>query len=97
MLELEFEIGEEKRSQLQAVIERAKYWKFPLTRDPGVLRWTGDLNESSWEGLRDLKDDHQFLVERLASPQEQELPKRKYYVVSMYWEYTVPPATDVQG
>ena len=84
-VEMEFEIGEEKRSQLQVVVERAKHWKFPLFKEDIVLEWTGELKESSWEGPFYLKDDDQVLRE---PPPDQNLPKRQYYVVRMIWKAT---------
>jgi hypothetical protein len=83
VLKMEFETDEAKKSQLEIVIERAKGWKFPLTREETALIWTGKLEESSWEGLKNLKDDYQVLKER---PITEDLPKRKYYVVTMAWE-----------
>ncbi|EXJ91837.1 hypothetical protein A1O3_00387 [Capronia epimyces CBS 606.96] len=82
MLEMEFETDEVKRAQLELVVQRAKSWVFPLCNQNVVLAWTGQLKESSWEGLRELKDDYQVLREQ---PVGDNLPRRKYYVVSMLW------------
>jgi len=83
VLEMEFETSEEKQTQLEAVVERAKFWKFPLARGDNVLEWSGALNESSWEGLLDLKDDYQVLREQ---PITGRGPTRKYCVVRMCWK-----------
>ena len=83
VLKMEFETDKAKKSQLKVVTERAKGWKFPLTREETALIWTGKLEESSWEGLKKLKDDYQVLKEK---PIADDLPKRKYYVVTMTWE-----------
>ncbi|OAL19632.1 hypothetical protein AYO22_09794 [Fonsecaea multimorphosa] len=81
-LVMEFEIDEKKKSQLQVVAERAKHWIFPLAGEEFVLEWTGQLEESSWEGVRDLRDDYHFMREQ---PLQANLPRRKYYVVKMTW------------
>ncbi|KIX09681.1 uncharacterized protein Z518_00762 [Rhinocladiella mackenziei CBS 650.93] len=81
-LKMEFETSEVKRSQLQVVVERAKHWKFPLAGENFVLEWIGELKESSWEGLLNLKDDYQVLREQ---PISEDAPKQKYYVVRMVW------------
>ncbi|KAK5037809.1 hypothetical protein LTS07_001276 [Exophiala sideris] len=86
-LNLEFEIDEVKKPQLQVVVERAKGWRFPLVGKDLVLEWTGELKESAWEGIRDLKDDIQVLKEK---PVSDDLPKRKYYVVTMTWKAVRP-------
>ncbi|EXJ60486.1 hypothetical protein A1O7_04639 [Cladophialophora yegresii CBS 114405] len=82
-LVLEFETDERKKSQLEAVVERAKGWKFPLAWEDLVLEWSGQLDVSRWEGVRDLKDDYHFLKEQ---PVRDDLPKRQYYVVTMVWQ-----------
>ncbi|KAI1615546.1 hypothetical protein EDD36DRAFT_463051 [Exophiala viscosa] len=84
-LKIEFEIDEVKKLQLKAVVERAKGWKFPLVWKGVFLEWTGTLKESAWEGLRDLKDDSVALREK---PVRKDLPKRRYYVVTMTWKAT---------
>jgi len=80
---LEFEIDDKKRSQLDVVVERAKHWRFPLAHEDFVLGWDGRLEESVWEGLRDLKDDFQLLREQ---PVKDDAPKRNYCVVKMTWK-----------
>lgn len=82
-LVLEFETDEKKKSQLQVVVERAKAWQFPMAWENFVLEWNGQLEESSWEGIKDLKNDDQYLRER---PVADDAPKRKYYVVKMVWK-----------
>ncbi|KIW12115.1 hypothetical protein PV08_09389 [Exophiala spinifera] len=81
-LKIEFEIAIVKKPQLQAVIERAKTWKFPLVEEDVVLMWMGTVEESTWEGLQTVKADFMPLRER---PITDDLPKRKYYVVTMTW------------
>lgn len=86
-LVLEFEIDERKKSQLEVVVERAKGWKFPMAWEDFVLEWSGELKESSWEGVRDLKDDYHYLREQLREqPVSDNLPTRKYHVVKMVWQ-----------
>ncbi|KAJ9617122.1 hypothetical protein H2200_000843 [Cladophialophora chaetospira] len=79
---LEFEIDERKRSQLDVVVERAKGWMFPLREEDSVLKWDGQLYESSWTGVWDLKDDFHLLKQQ---PVPDDLPKRGYHVVKMTW------------
>lgn len=81
-LVLEFEIDERKKSQLDTVVERAKGWIFPLSKENFVLEWDGQLAASSWEGVRDLKDDLHFLKEQ---PVPADLPTRGYNVIAMVW------------
>ena len=81
-LVLEFETDERKKAQLEVVVERAKHWKFPLAWEDSVLEWSGQLKESSWEGVLELKDDLHFLK---LPPVADDLPKRIYYVVRMTW------------
>ena len=81
-LVLEFEIDERKRSQLDAVVERAKAWKFPLAQEDFVLEWSGGIKWSSWEGIRELKEEYHFLKE---SPVADDLPKRICHVATMVW------------
>jgi hypothetical protein len=82
-LVLEFEVDERKKSQLEVVAETAKGWKFPMAWEGFVLEWNGQLKESWWEGVRDLKDEYHFLKEQ---PVQDNLPKRQYYVVTMIWD-----------
>jgi hypothetical protein len=82
---LEFEIDERKKSQLQAVVERAKAWRFPLAREDYVLEWDGQLKEFSWGGLRDLMDDPHFAHFPRESSELGDKPKRAYCVVKMRW------------
>ncbi|KIW79937.1 hypothetical protein Z517_06552 [Fonsecaea pedrosoi CBS 271.37] len=79
---MEFETDERKKSQLQVVVERAKHWRFPLVKEDFILEWTGERDESSWEGVRDLKDDYQFKNEQ---PMRADVLNRRYYVVRMTW------------
>ena len=79
---VEFEIDERKKAQLEVVVERAKSWIFPLSREDFILEWNGQLQETSWEGVLNLKDDLHFLKEQ---PVPENAPKRKYSVVTMVW------------
>ena len=89
-LEMEFEIEDRKKRQLDVVVERAKSWKFPLHQGR-TLEWTGRLEESSWTGLKSLKDDNQMLRE---SPIPENAPTRCYHVVKMSWNAVGAPATN---
>ena len=88
VLRIEFEIDVVKKAQLQHVLERAKYWKFPLDGSNGVLEQVGDVRESSWEGLADRKDDSSTTLNPplLTSPTWNDRPKRTYYVAEMTWK-----------
>jgi hypothetical protein len=87
VLEMEFETDLLKKAQLEIVVARAKYWKFPLS-DGSVLEWTGRRDDYSWEGLKYLKDDSQMLRE---SPIPADAPKRSYCVVTMTWKASATP------
>jgi hypothetical protein len=80
---LEFETDEKKKAQLDVVVERAKHWKFPLSNENIALAWTGKLHESSWIGVKDLKDDYNQHLR--ASPVPENVPKRTYCVTKMIW------------
>ena len=82
VLKMEFETDLNKKDQLEAVVARAKHWKFPLS-DGSLLEWTGQQSDYSWEGLKDLKDDGQMLRE---SPISEKAPKRKYQVTTLTWK-----------
>ena len=49
-LEIQLETEIKKKDQLDAVVDRAKRWKFP--RPGGAhFSWTGEISETKWEGL----------------------------------------------
>ncbi|KAK8084695.1 hypothetical protein PG997_005966 [Apiospora hydei] len=56
-LEMEFEIDERKKSQLDAVLERARHWIFPMSDGDGVLRQSGAVAHSTYDGFVRNKDD----------------------------------------
>ena len=90
VLRIEFEVDVKKKAQLQAVLERAKYWKFPLKDTNTILEHIGQVRESSWEGLEILKDDSSPMLNPTASSDQswQGRPKRTYYVAEMTWKRT---------
>ena len=47
-LELVLETFEEKKAQLDAVVECAKTWRFPLVGEKFELVWSGDVEETKW-------------------------------------------------
>lgn len=82
VLEFEFETEWSKKDQLESVVARAKYWLFPLS-DGSVLEWTGLQTNSTWVGLRFLKDDGQMMLRE--SPISRHARKREYQVITMTW------------
>jgi hypothetical protein len=88
VLRIEFEVDEVKKAQLQAVLARAKYWKFPLDGSNAILEQVGDVRESSWEGLKDLKDDSSAILKShpIGDSAWNERPKMRYYVAEMTWK-----------
>ncbi|KAK6850714.1 hypothetical protein PG995_008859 [Apiospora arundinis] len=56
-LEMEFEIDERKKRQLDAILERARHWIFPMSDGGGVLKQSGAVQRSSYEGFVRNKDD----------------------------------------
>lgn len=83
ILEMEFETDMDKSEQLDKVVERAKYWKFPKIESDYVLEWTGKLEESSWQSMRLLKPDY-LSLRRSTVPQRG--PERRLRVVTMTWK-----------
>jgi hypothetical protein len=83
-LVVEFETDEKKQSQLEAVVERAKGWKFSKPGSHHALEWDGRLVSSSWEGLRDLRSENPFNLVHVPVPTK-DLPTRTYQVVKMTW------------
>ena len=47
-LELVLETFEEKKAQLDAVVECAKTWRFPLVGEKFELVWSGEVEETKW-------------------------------------------------
>ena len=87
ILKIEFEIDVVKKAQLQVVLERAKHWKFPLEGTNTALKQVGEIRESSWVGLADLKDDSSPMLNRTStSAQQDDRPRRTYYVAEMTWK-----------
>jgi hypothetical protein len=90
-LEIEFETVATKKKQLERVIRRAKYWRFPLGGDR-VLAWTGDVNESTWVGAVTLKEDNGDRAVRLKSVQGDGGDVKPlmcaYVVMAMKWRVT---------
>ena len=89
VLKIEFETDVVKKAQLQQVLERAKYWMFPLSDTSATLVQVGEFRDSSWEGLADLKDDSGRMLNSGAPINAQSVwdtrPKRTYYVAEMTW------------
>ncbi|KAK8098556.1 uncharacterized protein PG998_014042 [Apiospora kogelbergensis] len=56
-LEMEFEIDERKKHQLDVILERAQHWIFPMSDGDGVLKQSGAVVHSSYEGFVRNKDD----------------------------------------
>ena len=83
-LVLEFETVVQKKFQLDTVVDRAKYWKFPLFADnhEGFLHWTGEVKKNyKWEGLVRLREDYLPMNKALSDDE----PKRRYIVKVMEW------------
>jgi len=96
-LEIEFETVATKKKQLQRVIRRAKYWRFPLSGDR-VLAWTGDVKESTWVGAVTLKEDNGDRAIRLKSVQVDGADIKPlmcaYVVMAMKWRVTEQKQAD---
>ena len=90
VLKIEFETDVVKKAQLQQVLGRAKHWMFPLSDINATLVQAGEIRESSWEGLADLKDDSSPMLNPIAPIRAQSVwgtrPKRTYYVAEMTWK-----------
>lgn len=90
VLRIEFETDLAKKAQLQQVLERARYWKFPLEDTNAFLEQVGEIRESIWEGLAKLKDDNTPMLNPppIGDPAWNARPKRNYYVAEMTWRKT---------
>ena len=86
-LTIEFEIGMGKKAQLHEVVARAKHWKFPLEGGDVVLEQVGEIRESRWEGLAELKDDNSPVLNPIRTTAEEDSrPRRTYYVCEMVFK-----------
>jgi hypothetical protein len=96
-LEIEFETVETKKRQLERVVRRAKYWRFPLD-DDRVLAWTGNVKESTWVGAVSLKEDNGDRAVRLRSVQGDGVDIKPlmctYVVMAMTWRVTARSQVD---
>jgi hypothetical protein len=57
VLRIEFETDITKKKQLDAVLERAKHWRFPVHGVDAVLETNGKIVTSEWTGPAHLKQD----------------------------------------
>ena len=83
---MEFETDVIKKSQLEDVLERAKFWKFPMICGAHVLVFDGSVETSTWEGPARLRDDSPLPLRHV----ETALPglqdgQRTYFVAEMTW------------
>lgn len=83
-LEIEFEIDAVKKEQLQMVLDRAKYWVFPLGWTNAALVQSGEVVESEWEGAAQKKDDNYHALQPAGLSPAQET--KTYYVATMTWK-----------
>ncbi|KAH6652581.1 hypothetical protein BKA67DRAFT_566944 [Truncatella angustata] len=89
-LEIEFETDVLKKEQLEKVLDRAQHWVFPLQGRDAVLMKHGDVVESYWDGMADLKDDNAYPLQRRQSmssfTRATKEPQRTYYTAVMTWK-----------
>ncbi len=90
VLRIEFETDVVKKAQLQQILERAKHWKFPLCNTNAVLIQVGEIRESSWEGVANLKDDSSPMLSPGPPANVRNRwharPMRTYYIAEMTWK-----------
>jgi hypothetical protein len=58
-LEMKFETDIRKKSQLEAVVDRAKFWRIPMDNQ-SELKWTGEMRESTWTGMERQRVDEDY-------------------------------------
>ena len=85
--EMEFEIDERKKSQLDAVLDRARHWIFPMAGGERILRQSGTVAHSSYEGFVRNRDDTPAF---LSSTGNYYTPSadRTFHIAIMTWKAT---------
>ncbi|ORY69796.1 uncharacterized protein BCR38DRAFT_480964 [Pseudomassariella vexata] len=92
-LEIEFEMVVRKKEQLDLVLERARYWVFPLAGTEAVLRPEkgGKLvEEFEWEGPATLTHDNMPILKQTGQMGRTDGKKRTYHVAVMRWARVSP-------
>ncbi|KAK8045005.1 hypothetical protein PG993_005029 [Apiospora rasikravindrae] len=87
-LEMGFEIDERKKPQLDAVLERARHWIFPMSDGDGVLRQSGVVAHSTYEGFVRNKDDSTPVLSPTGGHHSPWVD-RTFHVAIMTWKRSV--------
>lgn len=104
-MEMEMEIRMNRREELDAVVERAKGWRFPHRRSwwgsPMVLKWDGEVEvEECWDECEDVRADSLWRkmelmsLPRVVCGNGRGTRKRRsgFVVVRMRWRRVLAPA-----
>ncbi|ETN36504.1 uncharacterized protein HMPREF1541_08782 [Cyphellophora europaea CBS 101466] len=79
---LELEAPEHLKDDFEAVLARAKYWRFPISGSFDALLPTGEVRRWSWKGYAEPRADHEA---SLTDEAVALLPQTTYMVAEISW------------